>query len=136
MSNEGLLLFVALQIGVVLAGIGGLWMASRKPRALAILIGMILSAGLGLVWYGSTSADDNYERGRRLFQAGCISILYALPALVLFSPGRRRTGDRVGPVGVRDWASGVGMYFGAWWAVAFLVGCIGYLGMAQSGSFR
>jgi hypothetical protein len=135
-SNDGMLFFVALQIGVVLVGFLGLRLASRRPRVLAVLIGSILAAGFGLIWYGSTTADDNYEAGRRLFQAGFIGVLFALPALVLFTPGRRRTGDRVGPVGIRDWVSGVGMYFGAWWAVAFLVGCIGYLGMAQSGSFR
>jgi hypothetical protein len=134
--DEGLLILAAVHVAVVAVGLFLLCLARRRPRTAAVLIVVTLVAGFGLLWTGAYIAQDDYEVGRRLYQAGILGVLYGLPAAVPCAVARQRTGDTVGPVGVRGWVNGVGMYLFAWWATAFVVGCIAALGMAQSGSFR
>lgn len=136
MPDEGLIYLIAVHVGVVAVGLLVMWLARRWPRATAALIVGTLVAGFGLLWAGAYKAEDNWDVGRRLYRAGILGVLYGLPAAVPCAVGRQRTGDTVGPVGVRGWVNGVGMYLFAWWVTAFVVGCIAMLGMAQSGSFR
>lgn len=136
MPDEALLILIGFHIGIVVIGLGVLWLASRRPRMAAALIGVVVLAGFTSVWFGSNLAPDNYAVGRGVYLAGVFGLLYGLPAAILFEPARRRTGDVVGPVRFRDWVNGVGIYLVAWWVTAFVASGIAALGMAQAGEFR
>jgi hypothetical protein len=134
--DEGLLVLAATQVAIVPVGLAVLWLASRRPRTAAVLIGVVVGAALASAWFGSNLADDNYDVGRRVYLAGIFGVIYGLPAGILFDPARRRTGDRIGPVGFRAWANGVGAYMAGWWVTAFIMSGIAVVGLAQAGSVR
>jgi hypothetical protein len=134
--DERLLILAATQAAIVPAGLAVLWLASRRPRTAAVLIVTVIAAALASVRIGSNLAEDNYDVGRRVYLAGIFGVIYGLPAGILFDPARRRTGDAIGPVRLRDWVNGVGIYLVAWWVTAFLMSGIAMFGMAQAGSSR
>jgi len=134
--DEGLLILAAMHVGIVVVGLAVLWLASRRPRTTAVLIGLVLVAAVASLWFGADLAADNYDVGRRLYVAGVVGVLYGLPAGILFDPARRRTGSTVGPARFRDWVNGVGIYLVGWWVTAFIMSCIAVAGMARSGGLR
>jgi len=134
--DDGLIALVASHVAVVIVGLAVLALARRRPRAAAGLAAGTVVAGFALVWLGAYLSGDHYDVGRRVYQAGVCGVLYGLPAAILFEPARKRTGDVIGPVTVRDWVNGVGAYLVSWWVTAFIVSGIAMLGMAQAGSFR
>jgi len=134
--DEGLLILAATQAAIVPIGLAVLWLASRRPRTAAVLIGVVVIAAGAAIWFGSNLAEDDYRVGRWVYVAGVLGLIYGLPAGILFDPARRRTGDRIGPIGVRAWASGVGAYLAGWWVTAFIMSGIAVVALAQSGSAR
>ena len=134
MADEGLLILIATQVAIVPIGLAVLWLASRRPRTAAVLIGTVVVAAGVSIWVGSNLAEDNYAVGRWVYVAGVFGVIYGLPACVLFDPARRRTGDRIGPVGFRAWVNGVGIYLIAWWVTAFFMSGIAVVALAQSGA--
>lgn len=134
--DDGLIALIASHVAVVVVGLAVLALARRRPRTAVGLVAGTLVAGFALVWVGAYLSDEHYEVGRRVYLAGILGVLYGLPAAVLFDAARRRTGDVVGPVTVRDWVNAVGAYLMAWWVTAFIVSGIAMLGMAQAGQMR
>jgi len=134
--DERLLILAATQAAIVPIGLAVLWLASRRPRTTAVLIGAVVVAACTSIWIGSNLVEDDYAVGRWVYVAGVLGLLYGLPASILFDPARRRTGDAVGPVGFRAWVNGVGVYLGAWWVMAVLMAGIAVVAVAQSGSAR
>jgi hypothetical protein len=134
--DEALQILTAFHAGILILGLLGLWAGRRWPRAVSVVIGLVIVGGFGLIWYGAYAAQDDYHTGKHWFQAGLGMVFYGLPACVLVAKARHRTGTTIGPVGFRGWVEGVGTYLIACWFTAFLLGGIAALGMAPSGSAR
>src|SRR3954466_3949476 len=51
--DEGLVILAATQAAIVPIGLAVLWLASRRPRTAAVLIGVVLAAAAAAIWFGS-----------------------------------------------------------------------------------
>jgi len=133
--DDGLIRLAATQVAGVVVALVLCWLTARRPRTTAVLIGVVVAAGIGLIWLGAYLSDDDFDVGRGYFVLGIIGILYGLPAPVVFESARR-TNPFTSPGQAPEWVKAVGAYLGVWWAVAFVVGGIAMLGMAQAGQMR
>jgi hypothetical protein len=122
---EELLLVLVGLLGIAfipLTGFVVVCLARRRPWLAAALLGSVVAAGAGAVWYAAElgygyrsdvrRVEFDSEAARNWFTIGYVFLTLGCPAWLLVIVARIRNGATVGPQGVQ-W---VAVLFGYWMA--------------------
>ena len=106
--DEALQILTAFHAGILILGLLGLWAGRRWPRAVSVVIVLVVVGGFGLIWYGAYAAQNEYHLLNRGIESevtpACreyeIGIVASRPLAHGFLTGKYRRGQPP-PAGTR-----------------------------------